>query len=75
MDITFPKHPELAEEVAAFMAAKGIRHTTFGKLAVGDPSLISNLREGRELRSKTIRRIRHFMMTGTAQRTSKAGAA
>lgn len=73
MQITFPKHPELAEEVSAFLAARDMRATTFGKLALSDPSLIATLEAGRELRSDTIRRIRRFMTTGDA--TTTAGAA
>ena len=63
----FPKHPELADEVAAYLAAKKLKPTTFGKLSVGDPSLINSLERGRELRSDTIRRIRLFMLTDVAR--------
>lgn len=69
MHIQFPKHPDLAQEVAAWMAAHDIRPTAFGKLSVGDPSLIATLEEGRELRSDTLRRIRHFMASGHASPT------
>lgn len=73
MQITFPKHPELAEEVAAYLATRDVKATTFGKQALGDPSLVATLQAGRELRSDTIRRIRRFMATGAAK--SKEGAA
>ena len=73
MQTSFPKHPDLAEEVGAYLAARGMKATTFGKLSVADPSLIATLEAGRELRSDTIRRIRRFMMTGEAQR--KGGGA
>lgn len=64
MQITFPKHPELAKEVAAYLQAHDVKPTRFGKAAVKDPSLIKSLQEGRELRSETIRAIRHYMLTG-----------
>lgn len=70
---TFPKHPDLAQEVSAYLTAHGVKATTFGKQALGDPSLIATLESGRELRSDTIRRIRHFMLTGRSKQT--AGAA
>ena len=73
MQITFPKHPELAEEVNAFLASRDMKATTFGKQALSDPSLIATLEAGRELRSDTIRRIRRFMLTGASQ--AKEGAA
>lgn len=56
------------------MAAHDVRATTFGKRALGDPSLIATLEDGRELRSETIRRIRHFMLTGGG-RADRIGAA
>ena len=72
MQITFPKHPELAEEVAAYLAATGCKPTTFGKRAVSDPSLIATLEAGRELRSGTIRRIRRYMLTGATKKAEGA---
>lgn len=73
MSKSFPKHPDLAQEVSAYLAAHDVKATTFGKLALGDPSLIATLEAGRELRSDTIRRIRHFMLTGRSKES--AGAA
>ena len=73
MSKSFPKHPDLAQEVSAYLAAHDVKATTFGKLALGDPSLIATLEAGRELRADTIRRIRHFMLTGRGKET--AGAA
>lgn len=64
MSMNFPKHPELAEEVEAYLAASEMRPTTFGKRAAGDPALIATLKAGRELRSDLQKRIRRFMLTG-----------
>lgn len=74
MSISFPKHPELASEVSAWLAAHDVKPTTFGKLAAGDPSLLASLQNGRELRSDTLRRIRHFMMTGGAKPIQRGAA-
>lgn len=68
MLLIFPKHPDLAQEVAAWMAAHGVHATTFGKMAIGDPSLVATLKGGRELRSDTLRKVRHFMLTNGAPR-------
>ena len=73
MSKSVPKHPDLAQEVSAYLAAHDVKATTFGKLALRDPSLIATLEAGRELRADTIRRIRHFMLTGRGKET--AGAA
>lgn len=64
MQLNFPKHPDLAKEVTAYLAARGMRPTTFGTKAAGDPALISTLERGRELRSDLLGRVRMFMMTG-----------
>lgn len=55
-------HGELFSEINAFCAARGMLATTFGKLAVNDKSLVSNIADGRELRWKTVQRVRNFMM-------------
>ena len=62
-------HGDLLAEIAAYCAARGVSRSGFGQGAVGDPSLIPGIEEGRELRSRTIRAIRHYMATG--QRLTK----
>ena len=64
MALTFPSHPDLAKEVTAYLEARDIAPTTFGEMALGDPSLIATLSNGRELRRKTLERVRMFMLTG-----------
>ena len=66
-------HNDLLAEIAAHCAARGVSRSGFGQKAVGDPSLIPGLESGRELRSRTIRAIRHFMATG--QRLTREEAA
>ena len=67
MSIEFPSHPDLAREVSAYLAARDMAPTTFGAMAVGDPSLVASLKAGRELRRATLERIRMFMLTGQHQ--------
>lgn len=67
MSIEFPSHPDLAREVSAYLASRDMAPTTFGAMAVGDPSLVASLKAGRELRRGTLERIRMFMLTGNQE--------
>lgn len=58
------RHPELYADIVAYCAARGIAPTRFGKDALRDPSLISNLENGRELRMASQAAIRRYMATG-----------
>jgi hypothetical protein len=75
MQMNFPKHPDLAAEVGAYLRAHDMPVTTFGAKAAGDPALIKTLSNGRELRSDLLRRIRMYMATGQEHRATRAGAA
>lgn len=48
-------------EVDRFLRASGMSATRFGRLAVGDPSLVRDLRRGRMPRPATIARITAFL--------------
>lgn len=48
-------------EVDRFLRASGMSATRFGRLAVGDPSLVRDLRRGRTPRPATIARITAFL--------------
>jgi len=48
-------------EVDRFLRASGMSATRFGRLAVGDPGLVRDLRRGRALRPATSARIAAFM--------------
>lgn len=76
MSYIFPKHPELAKEVSAFMAARDLKPTRFGLDALNDKMLLAQLEAGRELRQDSINAIRHYMLTGqpSGPRKEKAGA-
>lgn len=51
----------LLTEVDAFLRRTQMPQSTFGRKAIGDPRLLNDMRNGRELRTKTQQRIRDFM--------------
>lgn len=48
-------------KVERYLRKHGIPQTKFGRMAVGDPRLVGDLRNGRELRDGTRARIEAFM--------------
>lgn len=48
-------------DVEAFIAREGMSATAFGLSALGDPRLVHDLRDGRELRRKTRERIFSYL--------------
>lgn len=48
-------------EITKFCRKYKMPESTFGRLAVGDPRLISDLRQGRQLRSTTRQTIQNFI--------------
>ena len=50
-------------EVNRFLKRTGMAPTTLGGLAIGDPNLVRDLGEGRELRHSTLMKVRAFMDT------------
>lgn len=52
---------ELLQLVEAAIVAKGLSPTGFGRNAAGDPSLVFQMREGRELRHETMVRVLAFI--------------
>ena len=50
-------------EVTRFLKRTGMATTTLGSSAIGDPNLVRNLREGRELRHSTLMKVKAFMDT------------
>ena len=47
----------MLSKILAYCEKNQIHPTTFGKLALGDPSLVRQLRAGRDLRLSTVARI------------------
>lgn len=55
---------DLLQFVEAALLAKGMTATEFGMAAMGDPNLVRDLRNGRELRWKNAERVLKFIRTG-----------
>lgn len=53
----------ILRRVERFLRATNMPRTRFGRLAVGDPRLVADLRNGREPRPSMERRLEHFMNT------------
>ena len=48
-------------KIHRFLHHSGMPPTKFGRLAVNDPRLVGDLRNGREPRPRTVRRIEAFL--------------
>jgi 16S rRNA U516 pseudouridylate synthase RsuA-like enzyme len=51
----------LLHRIRRFCESQGIPESTFGRMAVRDPRLVGDISKGRELRPRTVARIRRFM--------------
>ncbi|WEK47586.1 MAG: hypothetical protein P0Y56_04645 [Candidatus Andeanibacterium colombiense] len=51
----------LIRKVEKFLRRTGMPATKFGRLTVHDPRFVEDLRNGREPRVETERRVEHFM--------------
>lgn len=67
MQAAFDTDPVLAK-VEEFLAASGITPTAFGARALNDPTLVHEMRRGRECKRATRARIVEFIDAETAQR-------
>jgi len=56
-------HPKLLARIEAACTASGTPEWRFGEKAINDANLIPSLREGRELRRSTLRRVEAFLAT------------
>jgi hypothetical protein len=54
---------DILSEIQAFCETHGLTESQFGRLSNNDTWLIKDVREGRELRRRTIAKIRTFMAT------------
>jgi hypothetical protein len=54
---------DILSEIEAFCEAHSLKPSAFGRLAANDTMLIPQLRKGRELRRRTVTKVRHFMAT------------
>lgn len=53
----------LLPRIEAFLRRTGLPWTKFGRMAVGDPRFVADLRNGRDPRPATQERVEHFMNT------------
>lgn len=51
----------LLHRIERHLKQRRMPQTRFGREAVGDPNLISQLREGRELRQRTAQRVMDYL--------------
>ncbi|WP_310468028.1 hypothetical protein [Sphingomonas sp.] len=54
----------LLREVEKFLNRSRTAPTTFGRIALGDPRFVFDLRKGREPRPRTVARVVAFLETG-----------
>lgn len=54
-------------EIETFLDKTGMAPSAFGYAAAGDPTLVFDLRDGRELRFATSQRIRSFIDSNMAE--------
>lgn len=52
---------ELLEQVEIYLARTRVPPSTFGRMALGDPRFVDDLRAGRKLRRKTQERVRCYL--------------
>lgn len=52
---------EILGKVERYLREHDLPQTKFGRLAVRDPRLVGDLRNGRELRPRTLKRVEAFM--------------
>lgn len=63
----FPRMPwsmtthELIEEIDAFLKRSGMTQSAFGLRALNDSHFVRRLREGKDVRLRTVARLRQFM--------------
>lgn len=63
----------LLQRIDRFLAESGIPPTLFGRQAVRDPRLVSDLRGGREAGTRVIARVEHFMNSWRARQSGAEG--
>lgn len=51
----------LLDEIEAHLRRTRMPMSRFGREAVGDPNFVTNLRDGREPRARTVRRVRAYL--------------
>lgn len=60
---------ELLEQVESYLVRSRVPPSTFGRMAVGDPRFVDDLRAGRKLRRKTHERVRCYIVEALSRVT------
>lgn len=60
-------HPRLLSEIYLFCEETSTPTSIFGRMSVNDPSLVTDVMNGRELRKATRDKVRNYMLTGRPQ--------
>lgn len=64
MEHTKAPHLDLLSLIRAHCARSGMSKSSFGMKAVGDPSFVKQLEEGREPRSRVVARVMDYIVSG-----------
>ncbi|MEM1345630.1 MAG: hypothetical protein AAGI34_13770 [Pseudomonadota bacterium] len=65
-----PPHKDLILEIEGFCEAFSMAPSRLGSKALGDPSFVRNLLDGRECLPRTLRKVRKFMAEYEAERAA-----
>lgn len=57
----------LLQRIEDHMKARRMTPTRFGREALGDPMFVSNLRDGREPRQRTVARVLHYIERSSSE--------
>ena len=60
-------------EIERFLDRHDMAPTRFGSLAMSDPSFVSDLQQGRDIKWSTVERVRKFMATFPGEARPKRG--
>ena len=53
---------ELLEQIEVYLKQSGVSPSTFGRMAVGDPRLVADLKAGRRPRQRTTDRLLNYLI-------------
>lgn len=67
MEPTLASDADILKQIEDFCETHSMGVTTFGRSAIGDPNLVSNLRSGRSLTLKTANAVLDFMVAHVAR--------
>lgn len=62
----------LLADVERFLEQTGVTPTAFGQMALNDPTLVHEMRRGRECKRATRAKIRDFIVSETSRRSAEA---